>query len=220
MARRPRRNARVAVATAVVAPLAILALLASPVAAAQCARVVDVERELPHDVDTPRGNRLSYSYDLASERYYVIATRGEADGVPHGPYSLTRGCAPAALEWENGELVVLTAGCGTFCWEALVLPVTGTAAAQSIARPLLFDAERNLLAYYPEPNLVRIRNLLTGREQSIRTPQCVSASATCIAEMRFTASSFDYTFERFDPPSAPSTLEPLSVPLDASLSSR
>jgi hypothetical protein len=218
MARRRRHVARVAAAVA--ALLAILALLESPAASAQCARVVDVERELPHEVDTPRGNHLSYSYDLAAERYYVIATRGRANGAPQGPYLLTRGCAPAALEWENGDFVVLTAGCGTFCWEALVLRVTGTAAAQSFARPLLFDAERSLLVYYAEPNLVRIRNLLTGREQAVRTPQCVSASATCIAEMRLTAGSFDYTFERFDPPSAPPTLEPLSVPLDASLSSR
>lgn len=215
MARRRRQ-----VAAAVVALCAMPMLLASPAASAQCSRVVDIERELPHEVDTPRGNHLSYSYDLAAERYYVVATRGRADGVRHGPYSLTRGCAPATLEWESGDFVLLTAGCGTFCWEALVLSVTGAAAVQNVARPLLFDGERNLLVYYPEPNLVRIRNLLTGREQPIRTPQCVSTSATCMADLRLTAGSFDYTFERFDPPSAPPTLESLSVSLDVSLSSR
>jgi hypothetical protein len=219
MARTRRQVARVATVVIVLFG-AVVSLLASPAVSAQCARAVDVERELPHEIETPRGNHLSYSYDLAAERYYITATRDGAAGDPHGPYSLTRGCVPATLEWENGDFVVLTAGCGTFCWEALVLPVNGTAAAQSIARPLLFDAERSLLVFYAGPNVVRIRNLLTGREQPVRTPQCVSTSATCISDLRFTASSLDYTFERFDSPSVSPSLELLSVPLDASLSSR
>jgi hypothetical protein len=199
--------------------LAALVLLVSSAASAQCIRVVDIERELPHEVATPQGNRLSYSYDLATERYHVVVARGTARGQQYGPYALTPGCAPAKLRWESSALVVLTAGCGTFCWTALVLPATEEgAAAQSISRPLSFDPERNLLAYYAEQGIVRIRNLLTAYEQQVRTPAlCVSASATCIQDLRITSRTLDYTFERFDPPSAPAKLEPVSVPLELAL---
>lgn len=199
--------------------LAALVLLMSSAASAQCIRVVDIERDLPREVATPQGKRLSYSYDLAAERYHVVVARSAARGVRYGPYPLTRGCAPAELEWESSALVVLTAGCGTFCWTALALPAAGeVAGAQSFSRPLSFDAERNLLAYYADQGIVRIRNLVTAYEQEVRTPAlCVSASATCIRDLRITSKTLDYTFERFDPPSAPAKLEAVSVPLELQL---
>lgn len=42
--------------------LGLLALLGSSTAAGQCIRVVD-EGELPREIDTPEGNRLSYMFE-------------------------------------------------------------------------------------------------------------------------------------------------------------
>lgn len=193
--------------------------LAAPAASGQCVRVVDVERDLPHEVDTPLGHHLSYFYNLQAERYVVVAARADGAGVPHGPYALTRGCAPAELRWESAEFVVLSAGCGTFCWSADVLPVASVGGpAQRIERPLEFEAERNLLVYYAGQGEVRIRNLTTLYEQEIRMPApCVSASATCIDSLRLTPVALEYVFERFVDPGSLPMLEAVSVELAADL---
>jgi len=204
---------------------ATLLLLCSG-ASAQCIRVVQAERELPFEVDTPQGNHLSYFYNLATEGYFVIATRGGAGGVPRGPFTLTRGCAPAMLDFESAEFVVLTAGCGTFCWSATVLPVSADSETQHAMRPLAFDAERNLLAYYEHPNVITVRNLATRHEQQIQTPnQCPgAASGMCFENLYFTADAIQYTWKFFRPLSNgefeyfPDELT--TAPLDAALTDR
>jgi hypothetical protein len=196
-------------------------------AAAQCIRVVQAERELPFEVDTPQGNHLSYFYNLATDRYFVIATRSGAGGVPQGPFTLTRGCAPAKLEWESSEFVVLTAGCGTFCWSAAVLPVTtGLGEPQGALRPLAFDAERNLLAFYEQPGVITVRNLVTRYEQQIQTPKrCPGdASGTCFENLYFAEDAVQYTWKFWLPSSNGEfeyfPAEIVTAPLDAALIDR
>jgi hypothetical protein len=196
-------------------------------ASAQCIRVVQAERELPFEVDTPQGNHLSYFYNLANEQYFVVATRGGAGGVPQGPFMLTRGCAPAKLEWESTEFVVLTAGCGTFCWYATALPVVpDVQGPRGAMRPLAFDAERNLLASYPDPGgVIHVQNLATGVEQDVRTPaQCPSSAETCFENLGFTPDALQYTW-KFWWPLANGEFEYfpdelITVPLDTALTAR
>lgn len=180
---------------------------------AQCIDVVDVATELPHNIVTPNGTSISYFYNLESEQYLLLWSRGEQSGGPYGPYTLTRACAPAQLRWENDRYLLLEAGCGTFCWEVAVIPLApGGAEDLKIMRPLAFDAERSLLAFYADKDIIRVRNLLTGREQDIRTAyECDSYSGLCFQDLRFVGNELQYVW-RYDP-AGPI----LTAPLDASV---
>jgi hypothetical protein len=149
-------------------------------AEADCSAHPEWEAELPHEVDTPNGNHVSYRYDWPAETYFVVVTRGGRDGVQRGPYHLTTGCFAAKLEWESEQFVVLSAGCGSFCWWGVAIPVAPDREPVSMGRPFAFDSERNLIAYYPEPDVIKVMNVATRREQRVRTPaQCPTASGTC-----------------------------------------
>ena len=158
-------------------------------ARADCAAHPEWEADLPHEVDTPEGNHISYRYDWPTESYFVLATRGGGDGVPRGPYPLTTGgCFAAQVEWESEKYVVLTAGCGSFCFRGVAIPITVDREPVSIERPFAFDPERNLVAYYPEPDVIEVINLATGQKQAVRTPaHCPTVSGTCFDDKLYLA---------------------------------
>ena len=133
----------------------ILASLGVATAAAQCLDAVDAQTELPNDLVTSNGTGVSYSYDLEQEQYLVSWSRSGQTGGPYGPFTLTRACVPAMVEWESNDFLLLQGACGAFCWYALVLSLTGGASDwKAIERPLAFDESRNLLAYYREKDTI------------------------------------------------------------------
>jgi hypothetical protein len=156
-------------------------LLPSARARADCAGHPEWEAELPHEVDTPKGNHISYRYDWSSGSYFVSVSRGGRVAAPRGPYPLTTGgCFPARLEWESEQFAVLNYGCGSFCWVGLAFRVPSDREPVLLSRPYAFDPELNLVASYPEPDVITVTNVATGREQSVRTPaHCPSVSGTC-----------------------------------------
>jgi hypothetical protein len=171
------------------APVAALLIAAVGVlpcarAEADCAGHPEIDEYVPHEVDTPKGNHISYRYDFVNGNYFVVVTRGSGEGVPRGPYELTTGgCLAAKVEWESEQFVVLSAGCGTFCWWGEAIPVASNRKPVNMFRPFAFDPERNLIAYYPEPDVITVINVATGREQSMWTPaHCPSVSGTCFDE--------------------------------------
>ncbi len=165
-------------------------------ASARCIDVVNARTELPYEVTTPNGSSVSYFYNLANEQYLVLTAGNGARAVSHGPFVLTRGCAPASLQWESGEFVVLQAGCGTFCWYALALPLRGKGPSQqTIQRPLAFDADRNLVVSYSQQNTITISNLASGKQQHTSTArQCRSASEVCFS-VGFNRGELTYTWK-------------------------
>ena len=165
-----------------------------PGAHGACIDVVDEAAELPRRVSTPARVELEYVYDLAAETYTVRVAGPGAGAGPFGPFFLTRGCMPAALEWESADYVLLQAGCGTFCWYVLVLPVTGTE-ARRVERPLAFDAARNLLATYHAQDLIRVSSLITGATHDIPTKYaCPSSQGPCFENPTFAGNTFSYTW--------------------------
>jgi len=172
-----------------------LLLLLSTGASAQCIRVVDAAAELPHVVQTPGGATIRYFYNLELESYLVIASRGDFTASANGPFHLSLACAPARLRWENDDFVLLEGACGTFCWYVDLIPVAPARAAQRVERPLAFDAESSLLAWYADKDLIRVRNVVTGIEQEIRTAyECESASGLCFEDMAFDGDRLLYTW--------------------------
>lgn len=171
-----------------------------PFVDARCIDVVDVATELPHHELTPNRTGVSYVYDLEKEQYLISWDREHQRGGPYGPFTLTRGCAPARPRWESSEFLLFQAGCGTFCWYLLALPLANTAEQhQRFERPLAFDQTRNLLAYYYAKDIIRIKSLLTGHEQDIRTMyECETASGLCFEAVRFTTTELQYTW-RYNP---------------------
>jgi len=190
--------------------VSLLALCGSATIEAQCIDVVDAQLELPFHVVTARNTGISYQYDLEQETYMVSWSKDGRQGGPYGPFTLSRGCSPARMEWESKNFLLLTAGCGTFCWYALVLPMTiGIRDYVRIERPLAFDESRDLIAHYCAKDIVCIESLLTGQQQRIHTErECDSASGLCIDEVRITETSLEYRW-RYSPDE-----QPLAVPLD------
>lgn len=191
----------------------IVAMASIATVDAACIDVVDVEAELPQNLVTSNNTGVSYSYDLEREQYHVSWGKEGNSGGPYGPFTLTRGCAPAKVKWESDAFLLLEAGCGTFCWYVLVFPLTESNGDHTrIERPLAFDDTRNLLAYYHAKDIIRIENLINGQQQEVRTVYtCDSASGLCIEEVRFTDTSLEYKW-RYDPDS-----RPLSVLLEEQL---
>ena len=180
---------------------------------ARCVDVVDVAIELPHHFVTPNNTGVSYLYDLEKEEYFVSWAKNGHRGGPYGPFTLTRGCATATIKWESNEYLLLTSGCGTFCWYVLALPLTkNTKNYIKIDHPLAFDGTRNLLAYYNAKDIIHVRSLISGYEQEIRTAyECESASYLCFEDTRITGTSIEYTW-RYNPDE-----QVLSVLLDEQL---
>lgn len=195
------------------AAFAFLMLANCTIVAARCVDVVDVATELPDHVVTPNNLGVTYTYNLEKEQYLISWNRGRQGGGPFGPFMLSRGCAPASLRWESTEYLLFAGGCGTFCWYVLALPVAmATEQHQMIERPLAFDPTRNLLAHYPQQDIIRVENLVTGREQDIHTAyECEMASGLCFEAVRFTKTELEYTW-RYNP-----IQRVFSVPLDEEL---
>jgi hypothetical protein len=171
-------------------------------AKADCTEHPEWEAELPHEVDTPKGNHVSYRYDWPGGTYFVVVTRGGRDGVQRGPYPLTTGgCFAAKLEWESEQFVILTAGCGSFCWWGVAIPLASDRKPVDTFRPFAFDPERNLLAYYPEPDVIAVVNVATGREQAVRTPaHCPSVSGTCFDDkLELSGGRLRYVWKYWEP---------------------
>ena len=190
--------------------VAFLASFGSSSIEAGCIDVVDAELELPHRIVTARHTSISYQYDLGREQYVVSWSKGGGRGASYGPFTLTRGCAPAKIKWESENFLLLTAGCGTFCWYVLVLPITTSIEHHKrIERPLTFDESRDLLAHYCDKDIICVESLLTGWQQRIRTEhKCDSASGLCVDEVRITETSLEYRW-RYS-----LTEQPLIAPLD------
>jgi len=196
--------------------IVLLTLAGTSTDGARCVDVVDVATELPHHLVTANNTGVSYLYDLEKEEYVVSWTKDGKTGGPYGPFILTRGCAPAKVQWESNEFLLLQAGCGTFCWYVVALPLTtDTEDYTRIERPLAFDGARNLLAYYHAKDTIRVRSLRSGYEQDIRTSyECESASGLCFDSAWFTETSLEYTWQ-YNPKG-----EVLSALLDEQLVSR
>lgn len=190
--------------------IALLALFCDSTIEARCIDVVDVQLELPHHLITDRNTGITYQYKLEQEQYVVSWSKDGRQGGPYGPFTLTRGCVPAKMEWESENFLLLVAGCGTFCWYALVLPMTSDIEDhRRIERPLAFDESRDLMAYYCDKDIVCIESLLTGQQQRIQTEQeCESASGLCIDEVTITETSLEYKW-RYSPDE-----QPFSAPLE------
>jgi len=193
--------------------VALLALFGSSTIEARCIDVVDAQLELPYHLVTDRNTGISYQYELEQEQYVVSWSKGGRRGGPYGPFPLTGGCVPAKLEWESKNFLLLTAGCGTFCWYVLVLPMTTSIEDHKrIERPLAFDETRDLIAHYCDKDIICVESLLTGQQQRIHTEQeCDSASGLCIHEVTITATAVEYRW-RYSPDE-----QPLTVPLDVQL---
>lgn len=193
--------------------VALLALFGSSTIEARCIDVVDAQVELPYHLVTDRNTGISYQYDLEQEQYVISWSREGHRGGPYGPFTLTRGCVPAKIEWESKNFLLLTAGCGTFCWYALVLPMTTSIDDYiQIERPLAFDESRDLIAYYCEKDVICVKSLLVGQQQKIHIERkCDSASGLCIEDVRFTETSLEYRW-RYSPDE-----QPLTAPLDIRL---
>ncbi|MEM8492503.1 MAG: hypothetical protein AAF756_16930 [Pseudomonadota bacterium] len=161
---------------------------------AGCVDVVDIATELPQNELTPNRIGIFYSYDLRNEQYRISWSREQHRGGPYGPFMLTRGCAPASLHWESNDFLLFHAGCGTFCWYVLAIPLKNTTEPyQKFERPLAFDQERSLLAFYAARDVIRVKSLVTGQEQEIRTAyNCEMASGLCFEAVRFTKNKLEY----------------------------
>lgn len=170
------------------------AVLPTSPAMAACIDVLDVRNELPYVLETPEGKTLSYFYNLEREQYVILLSLGEEDATTHGPFSLQRNCLPGRLRWESSDFVLIESGCGTFCW--LVDVLSGSGRTRRVFRPLDFDEERNLLLFYAEQDTLGVENLVTQREQRIRTAEaCESASSLCFAAARFDGNEVTYTWD-------------------------
>ncbi len=182
---------------------------------AGCIDVVDLDNELPASI-TSRGNtHISYQYDLEKDTYTLSWQQGDRSAGPFGPFALTMSCGTPVLKWESPELLLFGRGCGTFCWYLKVFslfPDKSVPDYQKIERPLAFDSDRNLIAYYQDQDLIHVKNLLSGYEQAIPTVEkCQFRSGLCIADVTFRSGNLEYSW-RMD-----STGRIRSVPLDESL---
>ena len=163
---------------------------------AGCTDVVDFTTELPPRFITKAGVIVSYEYDLKRDEYQLSWRRNNAHGGPFGPFHLTMSCGTPALEWETDEFLLFGRGCGTFCWYVKVFALGPTGLPyQKIDRPLAFHLGSNLLAYYQSQDVIHVKNLASGYEQSIATAfKCDFYSGLCISDVSFGYKSLTYTW--------------------------
>jgi hypothetical protein len=181
--------------------LVILAITAfSNLAYSACIDVVDLAVELPAQYATSGNVLISYQYDLTDDQYFLSLRRGNSQSELFGPFPLTMACGTAEVRWENDQFLVLERGCGTFFWYAKIFQFPDRSsidapAYQRIERPLAFDSQNKLLAYYHSQNLIRIKNLVTGVEQEIRTQyDCEYYSGLCFGDVQIEGGELSYTW--------------------------
>ncbi len=180
--------------TTIASILLALALLPCASVSAQCIAVLDVRTELPFEADTPGGKHLSYFYNLALEQYTIRLSRNSEDATAHGPFMLQRSCLPGSLRWESEEFALFESSCGTFCWSVDALAVSG--ATLTILRPLAYDQDRNLIAYYADKDVIAIQSLSTMREQRAPTGRiCDTASGLCFGDTQFSGNALTYVWQ-------------------------
>lgn len=187
---------------------------------AACIDVVDLSIELPAQVTTDRGTLLAYQYDLVNDQYSLRWQKGDSESDVFGPFSLTMACTTPAVRWESEQFLLMERGCGTFCWYVKIFRLAdsstiGAPGYQRIERPLAFDFARNLLAYYYDQNLIRVKNLDTGYEQEIRTRyDCEYYSGLCFGDVVIEGATLNYSWRRGQ------NGEPISAQLDIELIQR
>lgn len=163
---------------------------------AACIDVVDLAVELPPLVRTESGLELAYDYDLQVDQYTLSISGNGVDTERFGPFPLTMACATPQVRWENEQFLITEAGCGTFCWYVQVYALAtdnGSPPYERIERPLAFNADANLLAYYLDQDLIRVQNLITGAAQDITTAyQCDSYSGLCFDSVELDGDSLSY----------------------------
>lgn len=181
--------------------LIILGVTQIPIAYAKC---IDVLRpgELPSEITSQNGVKLTYSYRFEEdETYFISWARGSVSGGPIGPFHLQPSCQIPRIYDESNEFILLEKGCGSFCWYVDVLGLissseSNTGSYESVERPLAFDAVRNLLAHYPRKDFIAIKNLLTGYEQVFPTKNvCQSGSGLCFSDITIRSNSLEYSWE-------------------------
>lgn len=158
--------------------------------------------EFPPEIITEDGTKLTFSYQFGdNETYSYSWAKGSLNGGSTGPNSLQPSCKIPQIAHENSEFLILENGCGTFCWYFEILglyPIgpSNIATYQIIYRPLAFDSDRNLIAYYQDKDLIGIKNLLSGYEQIFKTENlCESWSGLCFSDVTFTSDSLSYKWE-------------------------
>jgi len=166
-------------------------LLPAPAVHAACVDVF-LPCEPSTGFDTPNGVQVHFDHtDLEREEYFISWTLDGETADPIGPFTLQRSCRPMAFAAENDDFLLLTGGCGTFCWYHAVFalhaqPNTGITQGETLWRPLAFDAKRSLIAQYTGQDEITVRNLRSGERQVIATPyQCESASGLCFRNVSF-----------------------------------
>jgi hypothetical protein len=191
-----------------------------PTAVADCADFM-VPGEYPDEIITRKGTTLTFSYEFGDRETYSYSwAKGSTSGGPIGPNSLQPGCKIPSISHESDEFLLLEKGCGSFCWYFVVLGLTPTgdsttATHEIIYLPLAFDADRNLVAYYLQPDTISIKNLLTGYKQIFATEyNCESGSGLCFSNVTFTSESLEY---RWESPTGIGPGELLSKQFDESL---
>lgn len=158
--------------------------------------VVDLATELPPRFMTKAGVIVSYEYDLKRDEYQLSWRRNNAHGGPFGPFHLTMSCGTPTLAWETDEFLLFERGCGTFCWYVKVFAL-GPAGVpyQKIDSPLAFYRASNLLAYYQSQDVVHVKNLVSGYEQSIATAfKCDFYSGLCFSDVSIGYKTLTYTW--------------------------
>lgn len=181
-------------------PTILLLCIYSMFSEAACEVVVDFATELPPQTTTTRGVVISFEYDFLRDQYYLSWQKGNRQSELFGPFPFTMACATASVRWESDDYLLLERGCGTFCWYVKIFHLFDSGPFdipdyERVERPLSFDDERNLLAYYYAQDLIRVRNLNTGYEQEITTKYaCEFASGLCISNVTFNGSTLNYNW--------------------------
>jgi hypothetical protein len=165
-------------------------------AVANCIEVVDLSTELPPRFISKAGVVVSYEYDLLRDEYQLSWRSKNVDGGPFGPFPLTMSCGTPALKWESSEFLLFERGCGTFCWYVKIFALDPLGLPyQKIDRPLAFHQGSNLLAYYHSQDVIHVKNLASGQEQSIATElKCDFYSGLCFSDISFGYKSLEYTW--------------------------
>jgi hypothetical protein len=165
-----------------------------------CINVVDLATELPPEFTTKENVQISFQYDLNLDTYTLTWKQGNRSGGPFGPFSLTMSCGTPELKWENKNFLLFERGCGTFCWYVKIFSLLPdefqeVPEYQRIERPLAFDSDRNLLAYYYSQDTIHVKNLVSGYEQVVNTAyKCEFYSGLCINEVQFNNDSLEYNW--------------------------
>ena len=122
---------------------------------------------LPHDTTLPNGSFVKYA--LQNDTSYVV-TLGTGQFQRELPARvITSGSDYPILEKANDYALILEAGCGSPCWNAIVLPLDSNLGATTFEYPLAYDMDNNLVAcaVYKQDSIVAVRNFLTGKTMAI-----------------------------------------------------